>query len=277
MNSGSQPSPTTVSLHRIDAYLDAVPRSDTDVEEVGPFVLFKGRSGRPYYARPRHGLDDEITVADLGRLARRCDTLHLALEIEWVGELAPSLEVAARAFGLAIERYALLVMASDALVHAPGEEAIELVEADDPRLAAARAVADIAFSTGGTDVGKAGARARDELAPTVADAVIERMRARIAAGLNITAVAVDSEAGVLATGAAQPVGDLAEIVGVATLPAYRRRGLGAAVTSALVTACRRRGVRTVLLSAQSDAVARIYEGLGFQRVGSSLAASRGHG
>jgi ribosomal protein S18 acetylase RimI-like enzyme len=264
-----------VSLRRIDAYLDAVPRSDTDVENVGPFVLFKGRSGRPYYARPRHGLREEITAADVERLSRRCEALRLALEIEWVGELVPSLESAADAFGLAIERYALLVMPSEALHPAPGEDAVEFPDADDPRLPATRAVADIAFATGGTELGPAGVQERDALAATLADAVVKRLRGRIADGLSITALIADGDEGVVATGAAQPVGELAEIVGVATLPAYRRRGFGAAITSALVAECRRRGVRTVLLSAQSDAVARLYERLGFRRVGSSLAASRG--
>ena len=56
----------------------------------------------------------------------------------------------------------------------------------------------------------------------------------MAAGLTITVVAEDDD-GVEAVGTHQPVGGVTEIVGVATLPSARRRGLGAAVTAALVT------------------------------------------
>ncbi|MBI5106359.1 MAG: GNAT family N-acetyltransferase, partial [Solirubrobacterales bacterium] len=57
-----------------------------------------------------------------------------------------------------------------------------------------------------------------------------------------------------------------EIVGVATLPAYRRQGLAAAVTAALVDDALAHGARTVLLSAADDDVARLYASLGFRRV-----------
>ena len=74
-------------------------------------------------------------------------------------------------------------------------------------------------------------------------------------------------------GGHQPVGDVTEVVGVATLPAYRRRGLGAAVTAALVADALERGVRTVFLSAADDDVARMYGSVGFRQVGSVGAAS----
>ena len=66
---------------------------------------------------------------------------------------------------------------------------------------------------------------------------------------------------------------MTEIVGVATLPSARRRGLGTAVTAALVADARASGVSTIFLSAASDDVARVYERLGFVRVGHSGLAS----
>lgn len=63
-----------------------------------------------------------------------------------------------------------------------------------------------------------------------------------------------------------PVGGVTEVVGVATLPSARRRGLAALVTAALVRDARTSGVRTVFLSAGSDDVARVYEKVGFVRV-----------
>ena len=73
----------------------------------------------------------------------------------------------------------------------------------------------------------------------------------------------------VATAAHQPLDGVTEIVGVATLPAYRRRGLGAAVTAALVADALERGVETVFLSAADEDVARMYASVGFRRVGTA--------
>jgi predicted GNAT family acetyltransferase len=62
------------------------------------------------------------------------------------------------------------------------------------------------------------------------------------------------------------VAEVTEVVGVATLPSARRRGIGAAVTGALVAHALASGLGLVFLSAASDDVARIYERLGFRRV-----------
>ena len=66
---------------------------------------------------------------------------------------------------------------------------------------------------------------------------------------------------------------MTEIVGVATLPSARRRGLGTAVTAALIDDARAAGLDTIFLSAASDDVARVYERLGFVRVGHAGMAS----
>jgi predicted GNAT family acetyltransferase len=71
----------------------------------------------------------------------------------------------------------------------------------------------------------------------------------------------------------QPVGDVTEVVGVATLPAFRRRGLGAAVTGLLVADARARGVETVFLTAGDEEIARVYARLGFVRIGTSCIAA----
>lgn len=66
---------------------------------------------------------------------------------------------------------------------------------------------------------------------------------------------------------------MAEIVAVGTLPAFRRRGLGSILTSALVDEADRRGVTTTWLSAADANVADLYARLGFDRVGTYLMAS----
>jgi predicted GNAT family acetyltransferase len=76
----------------------------------------------------------------------------------------------------------------------------------------------------------------------------------------------------IGVGSHQPLNGVTEIVGVATLPAYRRRGVGAAVTGALADDAVRRGIRTVFLSAADADVARLYERLGFRRVATACIA-----
>lgn len=77
---------------------------------------------------------------------------------------------------------------------------------------------------------------------------------------------------VVAVASTQAALGVAEVVGVATLPAYRRRGLGAAVTAAVVRTAVVAGATTVFLSAGDDDVARMYAGLGFARVGTAVVA-----
>ena len=96
-------------------------------------------------------------------------------------------------------------------------------------------------------------------------------RDRIRNGLTLPAVAED-EGGVLAVGSHQPVGDVTAIVGVATLPSARRRGLAALVTARLVQDARERGAEIVFIEAEDADVARIYGRLGFERVGTACIA-----
>jgi ribosomal protein S18 acetylase RimI-like enzyme len=73
-------------------------------------------------------------------------------------------------------------------------------------------------------------------------------------------------------GTHSPRGSTTELTGIAVLPRARRRGVGAAITLALVEDARRRGMHTIFLSAQDDTVARVYERVGFVRVGTACIA-----
>jgi predicted GNAT family acetyltransferase len=92
------------------------------------------------------------------------------------------------------------------------------------------------------------------------------LRERLAAGLTVT-VAAFVEGEPVAVGSHQPLEGATEIVGVATLPSFRRRGLGTAVTSTIARDAYERGVDTVLLSAGDDVIARVYGRVGFRTVG----------
>jgi ribosomal protein S18 acetylase RimI-like enzyme len=252
-------------LERIEQYYDAVPRAAARVEAHGPLRLFVSeRVPWPYYARPAGG---EIGAADVAAVRRRQWTLGVPEAFEWVVDLAPSLGPAARATGL--EVFELPLMALERPLAAPAVDArLRRLEPGDPELAASRAVADIAFGAPGTALGDAGPRERDAALAGFPEGRLAAVRERMAAGRTVTIVAEDDD-GVLAVGSHQPVADVTEVVGVGTLPSARRRGLGTAVTAALVADARSGGADVVFLSAGSDDIARVYERLGFERVGTA--------
>jgi GNAT superfamily N-acetyltransferase len=261
----------------LDAYFDAAPRPDCDPVEVGPFTLFVSRSPWPYYARPTVGLRDSINAGDLDALAAACAEHGVDLGIEWVHEVHPELAELVAARGLDLSTHALMRaeavdVAAVAAVAVDGVT-LRVVAADDPALLAGRATADVAFTAGGTGTGPEGAAERDDFLGKLDPEMVAHLNDRARRGLTITAVAEDPAEGVVAVGSCQPMGAFAEIVAVATLPSARRRGLAGALTALLARhAHDEAGVRTILLSAQDDAVARVYARVGFQQVGTTHAA-----
>ena len=261
-------------LARIERYYDTVPRAFAAVEEVGPFTLFVGEPGGwVYYARPRLGGDHRFTAADVAAAADRLGELGLPQDVEWVHETTPSLLEAVRAEGsFTVEEVPLMVLTGDLGTADPAVSATVrlLTVADRDAAAAARAVGEVGFAAAGTQRGTEGSAERDAALRPAQQRVLDL----IEAGTVLVAVAEAPEDGVVGTGRAMPVGDVTEIVGVATLPSARRRGIAAALTRILVDAARAAGVRTVFLTASSEPVARIYAGVGFQHVATGYIASR---
>jgi ribosomal protein S18 acetylase RimI-like enzyme len=114
----------------------------------------------------------------------------------------------------------------------------------------------------------AGFAGTDDVTPRPAG----RQRDMMRNGLLGMVGAYDDDGSVLGGGSHGPRGGTTELTGIAVLPRARRRGVGAAITAALVADARARGVGTVFLSAQDDAVARVYERVGFVRVGTACIA-----
>ncbi|MEU7133603.1 GNAT family N-acetyltransferase [Streptomyces sp. NPDC046261] len=269
-------------LDRIEEYYDAVPRSVARAEDFGPLTLFvrEGR-GWPFYGRPALGRRGAaVTAADVLRVRARQRELGLPESFEWVAETTPALRAAAEEAGLVVREHPLMALDDAAtltgLPAAAGDGvSVRVVGADDPALAAAVAVPFVAFGEPGTGVGTAGPEAVAAVERTlVADGTVGQIASRVRAGL--TAVALATENGTpLCAGQHQPAGAVSELVGIGTLPAARRRGLGLALTAALVADARSRGMRTVFLSAGDESVARVYARAGFRRVGTALIASPG--
>ncbi len=256
-------------LERIEAYFDAVPRPAADVEEHGALTLFVSRIPWRFYGRPRLGLAEDVGADDVAAVRARQRELGIAERFEWVHETTPSMAGASAAAGLEVTRVPLLALDADAwapVAPAPGIT-VRMLRPDDAALRAAYAVTELGFAAEGMDVGEGGPAERDLAARAIGD--LSFVRARLRAGLTAMAVAEDPVDGPVGAGSHQPSGDVAEVTGIATLPAARRRGIGLAVTGRRVEDARPRGASLVFLSAADDAVARLYERVGFRRVGTA--------
>jgi ribosomal protein S18 acetylase RimI-like enzyme len=259
-------------LQEIDRYLDAAPRAAARAEAVGPFTLFvREGPGWPYYARPTPGVR-EVEPKDVEAVRVRQRELGIPEAFEWIEDLVPGVGDAARITGLEAHGHPMMHLPTGTFRPAavPGGFAVRMVGPDD-RLDVAMAVARIGFGAPGVEPGPVGPEALDDVVRRADPAVIEVARDRHARGLTVTAAAFANGVPV-SIGSHQPVGDATEIVGVATLPAFRRRGLGGAVTSRLVEDALSRGTATVFLSAGDETIARVYTSLGFVRVGTAGAA-----
>lgn len=260
----------------LERFYDAIPRrGGAEAEEIGPLTLFvqRGVGGYQYYARPTLGAQG-VHAAHVDTVRRRQHELGVPEAFEWQDEVTPSLAPSARASGLHVHAHPLQVL-DGAVRTGPAPAGTEIVELDaaspDELIVAADAVAHVAFRHGGTAAGDAGVAARQEVATGVSPDSVAHRRHRLAEGIARAVVArVDGE--VVAVASTQAALDVAEVVGVATLPAYRRRGLGAAVTATVVQAAVAAGASTVFLSADDDDVARMYAGLGFGRIGTAMIA-----
>jgi N-acetylglutamate synthase-like GNAT family acetyltransferase len=261
-------------LERLEKFYDAVPRDRASAEEYGGLVLFvpTGKAGA-FYGRPGP-TGGPVTAADIAALRARQRRLGLPEALEWLHDLNPDLIGLAEDAGLAVLRAPLMVLDPDRVPAAvPG---VRLLDADAVDLAvdlaAGDAVAAVGFSSLGTGGGTAGPAERDAAYARLSAGRLRAERARLAAGLSARALAETAEYGVAACGQYQRAGDVAEIVGVATLPVARRRGLASAVTAALTRRALADGAAVVFLSAAAEEVAQIYARLGFRRIGTACIA-----
>lgn len=264
------------ALHeRLERYYDAVPRSRSVIEEVGPFTLFVAKHGWPYYARPRFGGTDEFTVDAVRGLLDRQSELGVPQSIEWMHEMTPGLLDVARSTGMAVDVCPLLVLDGEPRGSAPDAHMLTAEDVDAVTLASA--AVSVGFGNPGTAIGRAGLPERDTAAAEHPALLDPATIGGLHSGHLGRAAAYDPDApelGPVGGGSFAAVDGVAELTGIAVLPAYRRRGLAAQITKVLADAARAHGGGTTFFcSAQSDDVARVYEGIGFRRVATACIAT----
>lgn len=270
---GTGPDAVRELVDRVDRYCDSAPRGGGRAEDFGALTLFvREDGGGPYYARPKPGAALPPSRAEVDAVLARQRELGVPEAFEWLGATAPGLRGLLEQAGLTVGEHPLLALPLSAPVAAGETPTVRLVGAEDPALAQVIAAQYLGFGTPDTAVGTVSVDAlAAEAEARSADGTVARARARITAGLTAFAAAFDGDLPV-AAGQHNPVGGTSEIVGVATLPAFRRQGLGLAVTAALLADARGRGTGTVFLSASDADVARVYERAGFRPIGTALTA-----
>jgi GNAT superfamily N-acetyltransferase len=270
-------------LERIERGYDAFPRrGGATVEEVGPFDLFLPVDGGwPYYARPRLGATS-TDAEDLTAVRARQRARGVPEAIEWVHEVTPPLLAVVRTAGLPVLMAPLMVYDPAAASARPGRLQFVphglTIRTLDPRspefadeFATRTAVAEIGFGNRGTDAGPAGPADRDAATHPVNPQLLEYVHRRAETG-SLAHMVAETDDGMVATGGVQFADGVAEVVGVATLPTDRRRGVGAALSAALCRLAREHGADLIFLSAADDEVARVYAKIGFRRVGTACIA-----
>ena len=156
--------------------------------------------------------------------------------------------------GIAVElaECPLLVLPSEAAM-GEADARVRVLAADDPDLG--RVIGAVHAGFDGSD--------------DVVERPVGNHPKLIEQGHLVMVAAYDEDGRVAGGGSASPRGDAAELMGIGVPPFARRRGLGSAITRALVEAVRARGIGTVLLSAGSDDAASIYRQVGFVDVGTA--------
>ncbi len=248
------PMPDHALLTRLETYYDAAPRATAEVVAVPGFTLFVARTGWRFYGRPHPGAQYD---ADAVRAVRQQLVDHsVPDQLEWVDELVPTLRPAAARAGMTVHDNPLLVLHQALPIPSPPGVVVEVLDPDDRRVGDAQAAV------------AAGFKGTDDKAP---EPGAEVLRDRAREGLLVMVGAFEHGEAV-GGGTHAPRDGVTELLGIATLPRARHRGIGAAITSALARDAMAGGATTIFLSAGSDAVARVYERVGFVRVGTACVA-----
>ena len=257
-------------LDSIERYFSAAPLPDARIEAAGALDVPIGEPTWPYPARPRSDAGP-VTEDDVRAALALQAAAGLPAAVEWIPERSPRTAAAVRAAGLGVEELPLLIAVDPVELLLPAGVRLYVVGADDPQLARYQWVAATAFAHPG-DAGDVQDVPEDVSAEARARTAV--LRERIASGRTVMMVAVENDEPV-AVGSHQPVDvdgtEVSEVVGVATLPRLRGRGLGAGITSALV-AHATETADMVFLAAGDDDVARVYERVGFARLATTAVA-----
>ena len=231
-------------------------------EQVGPFLAtFSHGSASPYlnYAIPDDGArPSRSDVDDLTNAYARRELLPRA---EFMAETAPKAEQELLAAGWTVERrIPVMLCPPGSAVAIPAPDGIELVvPGTDEEIRAMMTAQFLAFGE----------------EPDVPETEVTKTRERLRAG-GFAVLARDATTGEPAGGGVAEAisGVTTEVAGIGVLEAFRRRGIGVAVTAFLTAAVHAAGARTVFLTPAGVTEQRMYARVGYEPAGDMLHISR---
>jgi len=230
---------------------------------VPPFTLFfHDTDPLPYF---NYAIPDEPGAAshDLAPPLVRLDAEFRARRrvprFEFVESIAPRLGEALEAHGFALENRAQLMVCPRGRERAaPAVQGLDVARLDaTTALEEFTAFLDVQRRAFGLPPG-----------PSPSDVEARSLRGTLGSGLAFLGRIAGEP---VATAMIQPASDgLTELVGVSTLEAFRRRGIGGFLSFTAVKAAFDRGVSLAFLSAADADAGRVYEAAGFSPAGYSL-------
>jgi ribosomal protein S18 acetylase RimI-like enzyme len=250
-------------LERIQAQMRAVSRRQYEAVAVPPFTLFfHDTDPLPYfnYAIPDGpGAASGNLTAPLNGLEAEFHARHRVPRFEFVEACAPRFAEALEAHGFALENRAQLMVCPRGKERgAPAVSGLDLATLDT-----ATALEEFVVFL---DVQRRAFGLPTARQPSDEEAL--SLRETLGDGLAFLARIAGEP---VATAMIQPPHDgLTELVGVSTLEAFRRRGIGGFLSCAAVRAAFARGVSLAFLSAADARAGRVYEAAGFSPAGHSL-------
>ncbi len=222
-------------------------------EQVGPFLAtFSPDSANPYlnYAIPDDGA--RPSSSDVDALTEAYAQRDLLPRVEFMAEIAPAAEQALLVAGWSVERrIPVMLCPPGSAVATPVPAGVELlVPGTDEEIRGMLVAQYEAFGE----------------PADIPDTEVAKTRERVrAGGFAVLATVAGEPAG---GGVAETIVDgTTEVAGIAVREAYRRRGIGAAVTAFLTAAVHDAGARTVFLTPAGVPQQRMYARVGYAPAG----------
>ncbi|MCX6032399.1 MAG: GNAT family N-acetyltransferase [Chloroflexi bacterium] len=259
-----------LSVADLEAYMRKAAALTHDVVERPPFVLFFNPHDalRFYnYAKLLEPVGDapsthsgEVLSDALAEVRAAFVARDRLPRFEFIAEFAPDFGAALAAAGFTLEdRTVLLTCTRETFRPAPLIPGLEIITLtpDSP-------AEDLLAHT---EVQQRGFGDTSGEQPTLADAEhfrpkLERYAAFLARLDGVPVAAGDFTA---------PLDGFTELVGIATLEAYRRRGIASALTAQAAQTAFERGVEVAFLTAADERAGRVYERVGFRPYATALA------
>lgn len=250
------------SIDRLQAYFRQIARQQYETVPVPGFTLFfHPADGLPFfnYAIPNGPLVADLDAALL-LLRAEFSARRRRPRFEFVEECAPALAPALRAAGFSEEaRQQLMICTSESWRSAPTVPGLEIAELSRASTAEEIQVF-LTLQRRGFDPGSRNPSTEEEA---------RRFLGTLGAGRAFVARLEGRPAG--AGMYSSPLDRITEVVGLATLEPYRRRGIATALAAQAVSSALASGVEVVCLTAADARAGRVYERVGFVPCATMLA------